>query len=70
MKLADILSVIDYEEKIKVFVEGNGTIEYELSGDQKSIARMLSGRMLESVVSCIAARDDDTLHVWVEDTNR
>lgn len=67
MKLADILSVIDYEQKMKVCIEKNATIEAELSGDQMSVVKMLSAQILESDVSCISARDDDTLYVWLED---
>lgn len=67
MKLADLLKVIDYEQKMKVCIEKNATIEAELSGDQMSMVKMLSAQILESDVSCIAARDDDTLYVWLED---
>lgn len=67
MKLADLLKVIDYEQKMKVCIEKNATIEAELSGDQMSVAKMLSSHILESEVSCISARDDDTLFVWLGD---
>lgn len=67
MKLADILKVIDYEQKMKVCIEKNATIDAELSGDQLSMTKILSVQTLESTVSCIAARDDDTLYVWLED---
>ena len=67
MKLINLLDVIDCEHNMKVLIENNVEIEAEISGDQASIMKMLSSKMLESDVSCIAARDGNTLYVWLED---
>lgn len=67
MKLFNLLDVIDYEQNMKVLIENNGMIEAEVSGDQASIIKMLSSKMLEADVSCIAARDGKVIWVWLEE---
>lgn len=67
MKLVNLLEVIDYEHNMKVIIENSGTIEAEVSGDQASIMKMLSEKMLENDVTCIAARDGNVLYAWLEE---
>ncbi len=67
MKLINLLDVIDYEHNMKVLIENNAEIEAEVSGDQASIIRMLSSKMLDSDVSCISARDGNVIWVWLEE---
>ena len=66
MKFTDILGVVDYEQAMKVCIENKGALESEVSGDQASIKKMLSGKMFDSDVSCIEAREGRVLYVWLE----
>lgn len=66
MKLVNLLDVIDYEQGMKVLIENNETIEAEVSGDQASIMKMLSSKMLDADVNCISARDGNAVWVWIE----
>lgn len=65
MKLVNLLEAIDYEQGMKVLIENNETIEAEVSGDQASIMKMLSSKMLEADVSCISGRDGNAIWVWI-----
>lgn len=67
MKLVNVLDLVDYEHNLKICIEKNGTIEAEVSGNQASIMKMLSNQMLDTDVSCIAARDGNVLYVWLEE---
>lgn len=67
MKLANLLAVIDCEQKMNICIEKNGALDAEVSGDQDSLMKMLSDKMFHSDVSCVEARDGDRLYVWLEE---
>ena len=69
MKLANLLDVVDYEQKVKIIMESNGIIEAEVSGDQASIMKMVSKETLDYIVICIAPREEKVLYIWLEETN-
>jgi len=69
MKLANLLAVIDCEQKMKVCIEKNGALDAEVSGDQDSLMKMLSDKMFNSDVSCVEARNEDILYVWLEESD-
>lgn len=67
MKLIDLLDVVDYGQIMKVYIENNGVVESEVSGDQASLLGMLSGKVLNSDVSYVEAKTGEVLCVWLED---
>lgn len=67
MKFVNLLDVVDYEQNLKVIIEGNGIIEARVRGDQASILKMLSKETLEKPVTCIAPREEKVLYIWLED---
>lgn len=67
MNLFNLLEVVDYEQKVKIIMESNGIIEAEVIGDQASIMKMLSSKILEQTVTCIAPREEKVLYIWLEE---
>lgn len=69
MKLVSLLEKIDYEQQMKICVEENETVCAAVNGNQASIIKMLSEKMLDADISCIAARDGNVLYVWLEESD-
>lgn len=71
MKFIDLLRRIDCEQKMTVCIlAGNSkNVRSKISGDQFSIVEMISEKLYGADVDSVAARNDNNIWVWLEDSD-